>query len=220
MDTTKRANVERFLTNFKTIANAKEKTRITKNLSAIDLLNSIIQLSSPEFMDRQHKYCSWFIPNMKMIDEISSLQKKVNLPIYDIGCGYGLFTLLLNYLDIPCIGYDNENELSRKKFSERKEILINLLKPFDITYTDNTIKIADINDIVTTDFIFFQAWGRSTDTVDRYVSNGGKYVIIVGEPEGGCTTPNADYIGNQNTKDIIIPNHNTIHDWVTITIIE
>jgi len=192
----------------------------------VENVNKKFMTSSPENMDcrkffshRSDEMCSWFIPNMELINEIIKLHITTKLPVYDMGCGYGLMVALLNYLDIPCYGLDNNSE------TYDRQKLIKLLQPFNIILpSDDKFVTDNINNITGCDFIFFQSWGRSTECLKNYINNGGKYIIIVGEDDDGCTHPSASFIKSKNydiksSIDIKIPVWTGIRDWANISVL-
>jgi len=212
---TKHENVKTFLEYIGSLADDNKKHPYGINTDYASMVKA-----SMLFFNRDEEVCSWFVPNMKLIDVIQEMHERTKLPIHDMGCGYGLMVALLNYLDIDCYGFDDESELKR----DRMENLTRLLSPFNITTPDTSkfIKQNITEDQKCGQCILFESWGRYVEPVDNYIKHGGKYIIIVGEGKDGCTWPfsgyvEANYTNIKSSQKIIIPQWNCIHDDVRVT---
>lgn len=142
----------------------------------------------------------WAIPSDKAIKTIASwvneyadFQKTqhniITTKLVDVGAGSGIWELLLHNRGVHAdklLSIDLPNEKKTHKF---KHVY------WDIQEIENYS--VDINDIL------FVAWGYGVrNIIDDYVNRGGKCVILLGEQEGGCTSPGTDYF--ENKKDWIV----------------
>ena len=232
MDPIKRKNVQAFFDFL------QEEVTKMKKIMQFDTHVNIKEYAKQAniMMNRSTIFCSWFIPNMKLIDEIYDLHKKTGYVVNDMGCGYGLMVCLLNYLDVKTEGYDSfseygaNNESNDDKFENCKTQLSNLLSTYNIPWCgDDKFTIINIDEYTDSKTIFFQSWGRSSTPLYNYLDCKGKYIVLVGESQTGCTSPSADYFICRafiDTSDkmevksevcITIPQWPGINDFVTIT---
>lgn len=178
--------------------------------SAETIRNKYDLTSMTMHFNRAEIFCSWFIPNMKLINKIKEIHEQTGLPVYDMGCGYGLMVAILNYVGVTTYGFDNYSEGN----SNSNKILKRFLDQFDIPMPDQKYFIEkDIETISNSDFIFFESWGRSPVTLENYIKNGGKYTFIIGEGPNGCTSPNCNYVINNYSNLVKLNEYIFIPKW-------
>jgi len=180
---------------------------------------------------------SWSIVNLEVLDEIITLYEKCQLPVFDMGCGRGLHVVLLNYLDVPTLGFDNGVDSNVTSVPIFKSVVLEYITKFNIPWCgDDKFIFADIDDLtspkkkkpeslmwnfINCKYIFFQSWGRSCQAVNNYVEYGGKYVIIIGECNDRSTEPSYEYLHEYQkwkTSFIEIFSFKFIYDGVSINI--
>lgn len=127
----------------------------------------------------------WAIPSKSTIDIICNtvsehLKKYPDAKFIDWGCGSGIWSFLFNINGISAnniIAVDNSSFLYEKHYYPR---------------------IFEISDFSVNDILFI-AWGQDDGPVEKFVenfiNNGGKYVILLGESNFGCTF-NSHYFRN------------------------
>jgi len=165
-----------------------------------------------------------FIPNLLLINTIIEMHHRTGFPVYDIGCGAGLMVHLLNYLDVPCVGYDckdrfSDNELMRTELAKFKIPLVSNSNSFPQIFIQKECDKFDH-----CQFIFFQSWGLTSIPLYNYLQSGGKFVIIIGESNGGATFPCCDYFEFnveidkvKLSREITLPQWWGLHDRCTVT---
>lgn len=130
----------------------------------------------------------------------------------DVGCGSGIFERLLYgndiFSEIPgqlLIGIDLPCSEKTHNFGK---------KYWEITESSSYE--------VDPDDVFFVAWGwLSNDILEKYIDSGGKYVIILGESEGGCTNPHSDYFSGNCEWEVRterVTGGDLVHDYLTFNV--
>lgn len=155
----------------------------------------------------------WTIPDKIIVDGIAEAYKKhaggAKAKVVDYGSGVGLISHLLNIEGIPTISVD-EKIINGRVFVKPRVVKNYIVNPKDILLI---------------------SWGLDKDThesdhfynvVQKYIIDGGKCVIIIGEVESGCTFP-ADYFSANkhrrrkwDTTSYEILNFYTVHTFMTV----
>jgi BarA-like signal transduction histidine kinase len=115
-----------------------------------------------------NKYFGWALLSHDMLAAIR-LIVPLDVPIIDFGTGTGLIAQVLRQIaGYQVVAVDNFTHAYRYYYSE-------------IVTVDETYEVP-------TDSALFLSWGQCpASVVASYIKRGGKYVIIIGEKEGGCT---------------------------------
>lgn len=149
----------------------------------------------------------WAIPSENTINIIYNiisehLKKYPDAKFIDWGCGSGIWSFLLNRKGI-CT--NNIIAVDNSSFSYEKQY-------FPI--------VNEINDFSINDMLFI-AWGQEEQSIDqfidKFISNGGKYVILLGEIYGGCTL-NSHYfkkIDGWDIEEFKVDGGQSIMDYLT-----
>ncbi len=172
-----------------------------KSAKTADDIQKIVQVitksmqNSHDFTFYPHrlynKYIGWALPTEKVLKLIVNFWKEnPNSTIVDLGAGSGFFCLLFYDHGIPktkLIALETKMPTRHQTISKFWNII-----------QDDDYEI-DVNDIC------FIAWGSGIQNrLKSYVERGGKYVIILGEIEDGCTFPSDYFEKDKKWKCVLI----------------
>jgi len=126
-------------------------------------------------------YIGWALPSKKACTKtIEAFNEHLKLfpkaRLVDLGAGSGVFCSIFHELGIP------KDNILAIEHSQSRHRLENQRKFWDVIVDDEFV--ADKEDVI------FIAWGLGQDCVlEKYIEDGGKCVIILGESNTGCTLP-------------------------------
>jgi len=127
----------------------------------------------------------YVLPSVLMLEQIKAFQHKIGIPICDFGTGSGLMTHLLSLMSCQIYGVDLVSNEKAGKFCNEK------------------VQLFEFKDFqVPTNSILLMSWGLCYNVINEFVTNGGKYAIIIGEEEGGCTYPGWNYFDDNDEWSI------------------
>jgi len=133
-------------------------------------------------------HVGWALPTPQVCDLVVKFWKlHASSKVVDMGCGSGLFCLMLHDCGIP----------------KDKLLALETKVPPKTHQTTNVFWdiVRDDEYEIDTDDIAFVAWGSGiSKRLQSYVERGGKYVIILGETGDGCTFP-SDWLKDNKEWD-------------------
>jgi hypothetical protein len=128
-----------------------------------------------------NRYIGWALPSKKACQlVVNTWKRQPSARVIDMGAGTGLFCRVFHHLGIP------ENRLLAVDLPNPSHTSVLNKNFWPIHY--GAFEVGE-------DDILFIAWGVDRSVIEDYVANGGQWVIILGEIDGGCTVP-ADFFND------------------------